>query len=87
MPLDVQRKAGELQVQAPYDEQEFQRQAYLEMVKNQQALSLTKYKEGEKDKREEKTGTRQSIIAEQRQKDLPAFDFTKPDFDLDSILN
>lgn len=87
MPLDVQRKAGELQVQAPYDEQEFQRQAYLEMMKNQQALSLTKYKEGEKDKREEKTGTRQSMIAEQRQKDLPAFDFTKPDFDLDSILN
>jgi len=84
--IDLRKLAQELQIKEPTEQKRFEEKAYIEQMKAAMTINLTKYKENEKERREEKTGTRQSKMIEQRQKDKPAFDFTKPDIDLDAIL-
>jgi len=71
----LQQKEAELQLTQPYEQIKFEQQAYIEQMKSSQSMSLNKYKEDEKSTREKSNSTRQSKMIEQRQKNLPAFDF------------
>ena len=73
--IDLQKKEAELQLTQPYEQIKFEQDVYIEQMKNMQSFGLTKYKEDEKAKREKENSSRQSKMIEQRQKDLPAFNF------------
>ena len=83
--IRIQERAQMLQIEEPSKVTEFQRDAYLEQLKAMTTIELTKYKEDQKSQREQANSTRQSKMIEQRQKDLPAFDFSK-EFNIKELL-
>ena len=83
--IRLRERATEHQIDAPAKQIEFEQKAYLEQMKALTSINLTKYKEDEKAKRERENSTRQSKMIEQRQRDLPAFDFSN-EIDIDKLL-
>lgn len=73
--IRLSEKQATLQMEAPEKEIEFERDVYLEQIKNMQTVNLTKYKEDEKRAREKESDTRQSKLIKQRQNNLPEQNF------------
>jgi len=84
--LELQKQAQELQLNEPIRQEEFRQDVYLEKIKGLTTIERDKMKEKAKDNRQDVQSTQQSKLIEQRQKDIGAQDFTKPNIDIEKLI-
>ena len=77
--LRIQERAQIIAMEAPMKEKEIASEIYRDQMKAQQAAYLTQYKEEMKDERQDRKDANTSRILQQKQREEPAIDFTKPD--------
>lgn len=73
--IEVFKQQALKQINAPYDDKEFQQDVYLEKIRTSGKFSMEEYKEDRKDQRTEKQASQQSEILDQRNKDKEPIDF------------
>lgn len=83
--IEIMKAKKLKEINAPYDDADFEKTAQLEQIKSKGKFDLEDYKENRKDDRTKKQATQQSKMIDQRSKDGEAIDF-EDDFNFDEIL-
>lgn len=84
--IELMKKAQERQIDAPYEQIDFQRDVFLERVKGMADINIKAYMEDRKDDRSRMEAGQNSKMIQQRSLDLPPIDFNK-ELDIESLLN